>query len=136
MPDTIYAGECSPIESRTEIASLEGLQHKRRQLLGEYAALKALHGPNGKWDNRRKQFLELAKIKCRMDLQKKGEKVTETYVDALAHADEDYGNLITQGIEGAVRYIQLDTEMREIEEQIESRSAELYFLSAEARLQR
>ncbi len=129
-----FTGECTPLESRAETASLEGLQHERRLILSEYAALKALHGPNGKWDNRRKAFLETAKIRCRMECQARQEKTTEAYIDALAHADAGYLTLIDEGIAGATRYVELDIAITELEERINSRQVELLAYNSEIRL--
>jgi hypothetical protein len=149
MPDTIlaggsspqadaesWAGELSALESRAEIDSLESLHVQRRQLLPEYAVLRALHGSNGKWDAKRKQMLEAIKVRVRMEAQQRGEKVTEGYIDALAHADDQYASMIDQAIMGATRYVMLDTEVSEIEERIKSREIELLAYSSEVRLAR
>lgn len=136
MTATYTPGDCTALESRAEIASLEGLHHERRVLLPEYAALRALHGPNGKWDNRRKALLEGLKIRARMEAQQRQEKTTEAYIDALAHAEPQYLALIDEGIDGATRYVMLDIAVSEIEERISSRQTELLAYNNELRLAR
>lgn len=136
MPITDFDGALSALESRADIASLEGLHAQRRQLLPEYAALRALHGANGKWDNKRKAFLEALKVKHRIEAGKRGEKTTDAYVDALAHGDDGYIAFVDQGIAGAVRYVELDVQISEIEEQIRNREICLLSFNAELRLAR
>lgn len=149
MPDTIIAGgrslavdmsdfeeELTALESRASLESLESLHQQRRQLLPEYAKLAALHGIGGKWDARRKQYLEAAKIRCRAEASASNSKVTEAYVDALAHADEGYGRLVDEGIASATRYFELRTLMDEIEEKIKNRELSMLAYNAETRLAR
>lgn len=135
-PATDWSGELTALESRADIDSLEDLHTRRRQLLPEYGALRALHGSNGKWDAKRKQMLEAIKVRVRMDARKREEKVTEAYIDALAHADESYDKMITESIVAATRYFELECEMSEIEERIRSRELAILAYNAEARLSR
>jgi hypothetical protein len=146
MPDTIVAGghtaemdwdgALTALEARAEIDSLEDLQQRRRQLMPEYAALRALHGPNGKWDAKRKQYLEAMKIKARAACQQDGTKVTEGLIDAMAHAQDEYIQFIDAGIEGATRYVVVDNEITDLAERIENRKSCLYVFGGETRLQR
>lgn len=131
-----FDGALTALESRAEIDSLEGLHVERRQLLPEYGVLRALHGPNGKWDAKRKALLEAKKVRARMVCQKNGEKVTEGLIDAMAHADEQYVNFVDQGIVGATRYVELDVAVSEVEERIKGREFALLAYNAEARLGR
>jgi hypothetical protein len=124
------------IEDKAGIESLEQLHSLRRQLLPEYKTLKALHGPFGKWDFRRKARLEAAKIQARIDVSKTGEKYTEAMIDTMGHADAGYIQFIEDGIDGATRYVEVETEMNELAERVESRIAELYAWGKEAGLAR
>ena len=130
-----WAGELTTLEAKAEIDSLEDLQQRRRQLMTEYATLRALHGPNGKWDARRKSMLEAMKIKARMTLKAAGEKITEAMVDAEAHADPQYIAFLDAGDAGAIRYVVVDNEITELQERIEGRRAALYAFAREASLQ-
>ncbi len=129
-------GEVRPVEGRAEIEPLEVLHAERRALLREYSKLRALHGSNGKWDAKRKMMLEAMKIKARANMTKRGDKITEAAVDAEAHADDDYTSFVIDGITGSTRYVEVETLVKEIEERIESRTAELYFVGKEIGLQR
>ena len=139
MSDTIttpgsWGGELSALEERADADSLEHLHAERRKLLPEYAVLRALHGPNGKWDARRKARLEAAKIQARIDLVKTGEKVTEAMVDAMGHGDPGYVQFIEDGIVGATRFIELETEVSELEELIRNREIALTVYGKEVSL--
>jgi len=116
-----WTGELTDLESRASIDSLEDLHARRRQVLPEYATLRALHGSNGKWDARRKALLEAMKLRARMECQQKGEKVTEGLIDAMAHGDPQYVAFIDQGITDGTRYVELETAVSEIEEKIRNR---------------
>ncbi len=131
-----YEGECTALESRFDLASLEGLHALRRQMLPEYAALRALHGPGGKWDAKRKAMLEAMKIRARMELTKNGEKVTEAAIDSYGHADTQYVAFIEEGIAGATRLVELETAVTEIEERIRDRESSMYLVGKEAGLAR
>ncbi len=102
----------------------------------ELKALRALHGKGGKWDAKRKAMLEATKIRARMEAMKAGEKVTESYIDTLGHADSQYSDFIEQGIAGGIRLVELETLHAEIQERIESRKAELYYEAQTAWLER
>jgi hypothetical protein len=131
-----WSGDLTGLESRADLDSLEDLHAQRRQLLPEYAALRALHGTFGKWDARRKQMLAAIYVSVRMDAQAKGEKTTEAYLDALARADERYARLIDEGIDGATRFVELDTQMSEVMEKIRNRELAMSTYTAEVRLGR
>jgi hypothetical protein len=133
---TDFDGTLTPLEARADLPSLEGLHVERRKLLPEYARLRALHGTSGKWDAKRKALLEALKIRARMTATKAGEKVTEGYVDALAHADEQYEKFIDQSIADATRYVELETEISEIEERIRDREISLLAYNSEIKLAR
>jgi hypothetical protein len=134
MSDGTWTGELSALEERADIESLEHLHAERRKLLPEYASLRALHGPNGKWDAKRKAMLEAMKIRARMELTKDGGKTTEAAVDALGHADEQYVRFVDEGVEGATRYVVLETEMSELEELIRNREIALSVYGKEVTL--
>lgn len=124
------------MEQKAEIDSLDALHAKRRQLLPEYKALRALHGPNGKFDALRKARLEAAKIQARMDMETAGRKVTESAVDTEGHADDGYVTMLSEAVRDHSRYIELDVEMTEIAERVENRIAMLYAWGKEAGMQR
>jgi ferritin len=126
-----FDGALSELESRFELDSLLDLQAQRRQLIPEYASLRALHGPNGKWDAKRKALLEATKIRARMVCQQKNEKVTEGLIDAMAHADEQYMQFIEWGIEGATRFVVLENQIADLNERIENRKSSMFLAGQE-----
>jgi hypothetical protein len=129
-----YAGEMTALEDRADVASLEGLHADRRSLLKEYATLRALHGPGGKWDAKRKALLEAMKIRARMALAERSEKITDAAVDAYGHADEQYVAFVDRGIADATRHIELETAISEIEERIRNREIALSVYGKEVSL--
>jgi hypothetical protein len=132
--DTLPADEVREIESRAGIDALGDLHTRRRQLLVNLAPLKALHGHNGIWDDKRKQLLEAMKVQARMALTDAGTKVTEGAVESMAYADEVYANFIDKGIAARIDYILQQNEYDEIAERIRSREIELLAYNAELRL--
>lgn len=133
---TLPADEVRAIESRAEVDSLGNLHHRRRQLLGAYAPLKALYGPFGIFDDRRKRLVESLKVRARMALTVDGAKTTEAAVDARAYADEQYEKFLDEALAAKVQYIHMENELSEITERISSREAELYFVGKEMGLTR
>jgi hypothetical protein len=128
MPDTIIARS---VESRAEVESLDALHAERRALLADFARLRALHGPFGAFDAKRKAMLSAVAVRVRMELQAKGEKTTEAFIDAAAHADEQYQRFLDESVREKVAFIEADTRMNEIEERIRSRETELNCYRAE-----
>ena len=132
----LAADEVRPVEARADVESLGDLQKRRRDLLVNLAPLKALHGHNGIWDNKRKQMLEAMKVKHRIALGNAGQKATDAAVEAAAYADEQYARFVDDGIAGAIDYIKLQNELDEITERISSRNTELLVYNSEVRLAR
>lgn len=131
-----WTGELTALESRAEVDSLEDLHARRRHLLVQLAPLKALHGPFGTWDAKRKQLLEGLKVRHRMQLAAENTKATEGLIDALAHADPQYERFLDESTAAKAEYLTLDNELTEIAERIEGRNAALYAYSAEIKLGR
>lgn len=133
---TLAPDEVRPIESRAEVDSLGDLHQRRRTLLAQLNPLKALHGHNGIWDDKRKQMLEAMKIKARMALTEAGQKATEGMVDAMAYADPQYESFIDDGIAARIEYLNLQNDADEIAERIRSREIELLAYNGELKLSR
>lgn len=144
MSDFILAGGNAPafhlksaeLEDRAGVDSMEKLQDARRGLLEHLAPLKALHGHNGLFDDKRKGLLEALKVKARLKITQDGGKATEGAVDALAYADQQYEDYLDQGVDDRINYIRLQNEVDEIAERVRSREIELLCYNAEAKLAR
>lgn len=133
IPSTVVV---RAIEARAEVASLEDLHQQRRQLLITLAPLKALHGPFGIWDDKRKQMVEALKVRARSALAATGQKTTEAMIEAEAYGDPQYLAFLDQGERDKIAYLHQANHLSEIEEQIRSRDIELTCYNAELRLQR
>lgn len=133
---TLAADEVRPIEQRAEVDALGFLHAERRQLLVQLNPLRALHGPGGKWDSKRKALLEAMKVKYRMAFAEAGQKATDAAVDANAHADEQYVRFVDEGITGHIDYLRLQNDYDELTERIRSREIELLAYNGELKLAR
>ena len=134
--DGVVTDDRSELEARAGIASLSDLQSKRRAIMQQLAPLRALHGSFGLWDARRKQMLEALKIKALGTLPKANEKTPEWRIDAEAHADEQYAALLDRAESDKIAWLNLETELSEIEEKIKDREASLWVYGREVSLAR
>lgn len=132
--DTHY--DPRPIEERAEVRALAELHHERRQLMITLAPLKAVHGPFGLFDHRRKSMVEAMKVKARLALTKDGGKATEAMIDAEGHGDPQYNDFLDQMYAEKIEYLKQQTTLDEIEEQIRSREIEIQAYNSELRLGR
>lgn len=129
--------ELRAVESRADVDCLGDLHAQRRQLLITLAPLKALHGPFGLFDDRRKQMLEATKIRARQSLSVGREKKpTEAEIDATAYADPQYERFLDAAYQDKIDYITQATTLSEIEERIRSRELELLVFQSELKLAR
>jgi hypothetical protein len=123
------------LEARAQTRSLDALHHERRVLLEQLAPLKALHGHNGMFDDKRKQMLEAMKVKHRISFQTAtGQRPTDAAIEALAYDDKSYLEFIDAGISARIDYIRMQNELDEINEKIRSREIELLAYNSELRL--
>lgn len=122
------------IEGKADVESLGVLHHLRRELLKELAPLKALHGPFGLFEDKRKQMIEAMKVKVRQERPVGAPKLSNDAVDALAHAHQDYVSFLDTAEDARINYIRKANDLSEIEERIRSRDIEIQFATAELRL--
>jgi len=126
----------SGLEERADVDSLERLHEERRQLLIRLAPLKAMHGPFGLFDAKRKQMVEAMKVKARVRLQNIGGKVTDAIIDAEAHCDEQYTAWLDQQLTERVEYVKMDGELDRLNDLIRNREISLQVYNGELRLAR
>ena len=154
MPDTLIAGgraaatdetsyeathvpAASALESRAEVASLAELQQERRTLIAQNAGLIARYGNFGMHDDYRKRMVEAMKVKARMDLSVGREKKpTEGEIDATAYGSDEYQRFLDNALDEKVQYLNVQTRIDELNEQIRSRELEIMSYNAEVRLAR
>lgn len=132
--DTHY--DPKPLEERAEVESLEALHNERRQLMLTLAPLKAVHGPFGMFDHRRKSMVEAMKVKARLRLTQMGAKATEAMIDAEGHEDAQYVQFLDQMERDKIAYLHQQTQLDEIDEKIRSREIEIQAYNSELRLGR
>jgi hypothetical protein len=136
MATTLSPDTLTPLEDRAGVDALGNLHQRRRQLLVTLAPLKAMHGHNGIWDDKRKSLLEAMKVKARMSAPADKKPPTDAAVEAMAYADPQYVQFIDDGIAARIDYINQQNELTELEERIRSREIELLCYNGEIKLSR
>ena len=136
MSTALAPDELTPLESRADVDALGDLHARRRLLLTQLAPLKALHGHNGIWDDKRKQMVEACKVRARLTLIEQGQKATDAAVESAAYADEQYARFIDDGITARIEYLNLQNEYDEIAERIRNREIALLAYNGELKLAR
>lgn len=126
----------TPLEQRAEVNDLEALQERRKDILVEFAPLKAMHGPFGLFDHKRKAMVSGMKIKARLKLIASGGKVTDDIVDAEAHVDPQYLSWLDEQMADKVRFVHLEAELDSLHELIRDRELGLQIHNSEIKLAR
>ena len=124
------------MEAQAGADSLEVLHTKRRAILAEHEKILALHGRQGLFDDLRKSFLDVQKVRIRGDAEAKSLKATDASVDAAAHASTEYVGFLEQGLTDKIAALRAQVSLDEIEELIRNRDSMLYLHGAAMRLQR
>lgn len=112
------------LEARHGLESLEELQAERASLMDRYNALRAMHGPFGKWEHRRKMLLESLKLRYfnpEPTDPERPEKGTKDLIDAWAHSHPIYLAFVHNGEKAHIEYLNLDHQVSSIEERIKNR---------------
>jgi hypothetical protein len=147
-----------PLEHRAEVDSLAQLQHRRRELLKDYAPLAARFkgGATAGTDAARKRHRALVAkrilVQLRQEFAKGPQMVpskktanlmvpavfdepSETALERMANADTEHVGFCEQLEADYTRFILLENDIQEINEKIRSREVELYCYNGELRLQ-
>lgn len=143
--------EPKPIEHRAEVDSLEALQHKRRELMKEYAPLagKFKGGATAGTDAARKRHRALVAKRILVEQQQAWETKAkpgviavgefkppaESALERMANADTEHIAYCDNLEKEYTRFIVLENDIQEINEKIRSREVELYSYNAELRMQ-
>lgn len=130
--------EQKPLEHRAEVDSLDALQHRRRELLKDYAPLAAKFkgGATAGTDAARKRHRALVGKRILVEMKQRGEKdPSEAALERMANADTEHIAYCEKLESDYTRFILLDNDIQEINEKIKSREVELYCYNGELRLQ-
>lgn len=121
-------------EDKLSISHLDELHARRRELVRDVAHLRAAHGPFGKFDPMRKAkvsaYQKIARAK------KKENKWTDKDVDAEAHTHDGYVKWLTDQLNEHAEMINIENEIREIDDRIMRETALIGWSRAELGLQR
>ena len=117
------------IEARVGVASLDELQADRRALVTQVAPLRALYGPFGGFDARRKVLLAICASEAR-EAAREG-KVTEAAITDAAHAHEAYRDWIDRTEQQRAEYTLLEDAINAINERIHRDNALIRYVTSE-----
>lgn len=136
LPPIDFDGALTNLEAKSDVASLEGMHHERRQLYEKHSPLIARYGSFGLFDDFRKSFVERQKLKARVDLTAGGGKATEGAIDAAAYGSDAYIAFLDNALAEKVEWVRVDEEIRSLNERIRNREIAMLAYSAEVKLGR
>ena len=117
------------IEARVGIAPLDALQADRRALVTQVAPLRALYGPFGGFDARRKVLLAICASEAREGAREV--KTTEAAITDAAHAHDAYRDWINRSELERAEYIVLEDAITAITERIHRDNALIRYVTSE-----
>jgi hypothetical protein len=134
MP-TKTASPMTDVEQRMQLVPLEDLLQERDDLVSQVARLRAIYGPGGTFDAQRKIELSKAAAVVRAQATLEGKKVTEAYLDEMAHVSEGYVQFIAAATSARADWILLEARIEGIDFTINRGQAVAKYLTAELGLQ-
>jgi len=134
-PEKLYTPQ-GEVEARMGLIPLEELHQERDELVSQIARLRATYGPGGTFEALRKIELSKAAAVVRAQATLEGKKVTEAYLDEMAHCSDGYIQFITQATTDRADWIVLEERITSIEFTIQRGQCVGRFLAAEAGLAR
>lgn len=117
------------IEARVGIPSLDTLQAERRALVAQIAPLRALYGPFGGFDARRKVLLAVCAKEARDGA--KDVKLTEAAIQDAAHAHDAYRDWLDRSEVERTEYIVLEDAITALTERIHRDNALIRYVTSE-----
>src|SRR5881396_3723459 len=102
-------------EMRMQIVPLEELLAERDEIVSQLARLRALYGNGGTFDALRKIELSKAAAVVRAHAMLEGKKVTEAYLDEMAHCADGYAQYITEATSQRADWIRLEERLAGID---------------------
>lgn len=135
MPDNVVSrSPMAHIEDRIGVTPIEELLADRQTLVEAVADLRAMYGPFGTFDAKRKVLLATVAMKARATAQAQGAKVTEASLDETAHASPEYTDFITQATLDRSKLTVLESKIEAIDHTITRSNAVVRYVAAEAHL--
>lgn len=124
------------VERTIGVDPIEQLHEKRRALWREHARL---YARTETWQERRKKLVCLISVEIMNSYEFGGDHMGEKrpaadLIDAMAHADERYGNFLAAAEDDIARWALVEVMLREIDELINRDQRVIGFATAEARL--
>lgn len=123
------------IEARVGIQGIEELHDQRRTLVSVASGLRALHGPFGSSEVRRKIILSGIRDKIRTQYQVSATKVTEAALDDKAHAAPEYIAYVDDIIQQREQLVLVENSLLEINDLITRDNTLIYHVTAEVKMQ-
>lgn len=133
-PEKLYTPQ-GEIELRAGLIPLEELLAERDELVSQVARLRAIFGPGGTFDPQRKIELSKAAAVVRAQATLEGKKVTEAYLDEMAHCSDGYVAYITDATSARADWILLEERIVAIDFTVNRGQSMARFASAELGLQ-
>ena len=97
-------------------------------LVATIAPLRALYGPFGAWDAKRKVLLAVCAVQARDEAET---KLTEATVNDLAHTADAYRDFIERSEAERVQYVLLDNAITDLTERIHRDNALIRYVTSE-----
>jgi hypothetical protein len=134
MTEKLYTPQ-GEIEARCGLIPLEELLAERDELVSQVARLRALYGPGGTFEPLRKIELSKAANLVRAQATMEAKKVTEAYLDEMAHVSEGYTQFIVEATSQRADWIVLEERITAIDFTVNRGQSMARFISAELGLQ-
>ncbi len=134
-PPAKHASPMTDAELRAQVIPLEELLAERDDLVQRLARLRAVHGAGGTYGDLRKIELSKAAAVVRAQATLEGKKVTEAYLDEMAHTSDGYVQFVTAATSEKADWILLEEQLAGVDFTINRGQATMKFATAELGLQ-
>jgi hypothetical protein len=130
--------ECTAVESRADVDSLDALQAKRRALVKQYAPLAAKFkgGTTAGSDSARKRHRALVAKRILQSMSRDEKAPAETALERMANADLEHIEFCEKLESDFARFILIENDIADVTEQIRNREECLRVYRAELGLER
>src|SRR6266566_7702858 len=130
-PPAKHASPMTDAELRAQVIPLEELLAERDDLVQRLARLRAVHGAGGTYGDLRKIELSKAAAVVRAQATLEGKRVTEAYLDEMAHCADGYIQFIIEATSQRADWVRLEERLTGIDFTINRGQAVAKFVTAE-----